>query len=143
MKWNKIIFFSKERFIKKILLNAYKRKSMLLKKKVFFNNIESQISVFWLRNNTDVINNLTNCYEIDYHMCFFINLVTQFNTFNHKIKFDIVIVNLNWNVTEIYESFPLNQRLDFVNVSHIFLFAPGTIKNFSIKLKNKVSVIGR
>ncbi len=133
MKWNNLKLL-REKYKKKIIRNSFLRQSLIRKNNLYIDNQETKIKVCWLKNNNYIQDYLYNYSEIDYHLCFLVNLRTNWSSINFKSKFDLVVVGLNWIVLKTYYSFPTNKNIELNQVCHIFLLTPGTIENYDIKV---------
>lgn len=124
----------REKYKKKMIRNSFLRQSLIRKNNLYIDNQETKIKVCWLKNNNYIQDYLYNYSEIDYHLCFLVNLRTNWSSINFKSKFDLVIVGLNWIILKTYYSFPTNRNIELNQVCHIFLLTPGTIENYDIKV---------
>ena len=82
--------------------------------------------------------------ELDYYTCYFINKKFTFNSLEFKIAFDLVMVDLNWNVKKLDPHFLPNQILPiFDKLHHIFVLSVNSIKALNIQLGDTVCVMSR
>lgn len=127
---------------KKLLQNSVKRKNNYLKHNLHINNIESKIKIFWLKNEQMINDQLVMLKELDYYLCYFINRQFTFNSLEFKMSFDLVIVDLSWNVQYLHPNFLPNQVLNPLDkLHHIFILAPNSIKALNIQLGDTVCVV--
>lgn len=119
---------ARKEFGLKMMQRSMMRKSKFLKKPLYLNSSKTKIKVRWLKNQSDIEDYLSNCLDIDYNQCFFLNLKKDFNTLNFLIDLDIVFVDLNWQVKKIYKSVkPNTKEIIFPSVGHMFVFCKNSI----------------
>lgn len=136
--------FSVENYKRNILRNHFSRKTHYLKHCLTINNLETKIRIFWLQNEQMINDQLVMLKELDYYTCYFINKKFTFNSLEFKIAFDLVMVDLNWNVKKLYPNFLPNQILPiFDKLHHIFVLSVNSIKALNIQPGDTVCVMSR
>ena len=118
---------AKREFKSKMIKNSIARKSKFLKHNLFINNSETSLKIQWLKNSQQVCDYLSTANELDYKNCYLISCQYSFNTIDFQIPMDIAIVDLNWNVIQIYKSLLPNKNIDFKKVGHVFVFAKNSL----------------
>lgn len=134
--WN-ILFEPKDYLKSKMIKNSIKRKSYYLKKYLHINNIETKIKIIWLKTPQMINDHLIRLNDLDYNLCYFINKQTDFNSYEFQIPFDVVIVNLFWEIVKIYPNFKPNSEIEHLNkLHHIFILAANSANALSLKLND-------
>lgn len=116
------------------IINSVKRKSIYLKNNLYINNVPSKLKIIWLKNNNSINEYLAPLFDIKYNECFFINCVISFNNYNFNSKFDLVILDLSWQVKHIIKNCKPNTiDLNFEKTSHIFVLPLNSVQILDIK----------
>ena len=116
------------------MINSIKRKSIYLKNNLYINNVLSKLKIIWLKNNNNINDYLAPLFDIKYNECFFINCVRSFSNYNFNSKFDLVIVDLSWQIKQIIKNCKPNTiDLNFEKISHIFVLPLNSVSILSIK----------
>lgn len=116
------------------IINSVKRKSIYLKNNLYINNVPSQLKIIWLKNNNSINEYLAPLFDIKYNECFFINCVISFNNYNFNSKFDLVILDLSWQIKHIIKNCKPNTiDLNFEKTSHIFVLPLNSVQILDIK----------
>lgn len=124
---------------KRWMINAAKRKSNFIKKNLYVNDQITNLRVGWLRSQDDIDNYLAPKNEFDYNVCYLINSIITFNNLNFNNTFDFVIVNLWWEVTNLFPNCKpgkLNIKLD--HVSHVIILPENGINQLNVKINSIV-----
>lgn len=134
-----VLLGSKSYLKLKMIKNSIKRKSYYLKNHLHINNIETKIKIIWLKTPQMINDNLVKLNDLDYNLCYFINRQTNFNSYEFQIPFDIVIVNLFWEVVKMYPNFkPNNEIEELSKTHHIFVLATNSINALSLKVNDRI-----
>lgn len=134
-----IPWINKENYKNAFIRNSIKRRQKFLKHNLYINNVESKVRVIWLKNQQMINDHLIMLKELDYYTCYFLNKQIEFDSFEFKISFDIVIVDFSWKVKYLYPNFTPNQQLNkFDKYHHIFVFSANSIIALNIKLDDIV-----
>lgn len=137
-------YFSDEEYKNRMIKNSIKRKDYFLKNYLFINNIKTKIKIIWLNNEQMVNDHLIMLTDLDYNLCYFINRQWFFNSFEFRMSFDVIVVDLAWNIVDLYQGFPINsQTSKFNKLSHIFVMAPNSINTLSLKIGDNICVMER
>lgn len=116
------------------IINSVKRKSIYLKNNLYINNVPSKLKIIWLKNNNSINEYLAPLFDIKYNECFFINCVISFNNYNFNSKFDLVILDLSWQIKHIIKNCKPNTiDLNFEKTSHIFVLPLNSVQILDIK----------
>lgn len=116
------------------IINSVKRKSIYLKNNLYINNVPSKLKIIWLKNNNSINEYLAPLFDIKYNECFFINCVISFNNYNFNSKFDLVILDLSWQIKHVIKNCKPNTiDLNFEKTSHIFVLPLNSVQILDIK----------
>lgn len=116
------------------IINSVKRKSIYLKNNLYINNVPSELKIIWLKNNNSINEYLAPLFDIKYNECFFINCVISFNNYNFNSKFDLVILDLSWQIKHVIKNCKPNTiDLNFEKTSHIFVLPLNSVQILDIK----------
>ena len=116
------------------IINSVKRKSIYLKNNLYINNVPSKLKIIWLKNNNSINEYLSPLFDIKYNECFFINCVISFNNYNFNSKFDLVILDLSWQIKHVIKNCKPNTiDLNFEKTSHIFVLPLNSVQILDIK----------
>lgn len=116
------------------IINSVKRKSIYLKNNLYINNVPSKLKIIWLKNNNSINEYLAPLFDIKYNECFFINCVISFNNYNFNSKFDLVILDLSWQIKHVIKNCKPNTiDLNFEKTSHIFVLPLNSVQILNIK----------
>lgn len=134
-------YFAKkhEGFKQKMIRQSMARRTQYLPHHLYVNNEETKLKIQRLKTDQQVCDQIAMLQELDYDHCYLICCLNRFNTIGFQIRFDLVVVDLKWIVTEIYESVNINwEGWEFKKPGHLFVMAVNTVQFLNIQVGDYV-----
>lgn len=140
-----MIFNNKDKnYYLKIKRNHFLKKSRGVYKFLYLDNEPINVLVTWLKTKKDVQEKLACWQGFNYDKCFLITNQYEFNTYNFLINVDIVNVDLNYKVKNIWTNVKPNTNLHFnESYGHIFIFKSNTIYSYGIEIDKTLFTASR
>lgn len=122
-------------FKQKMIRSSMARRTQFLNHHLYVNNEETKLKIQRLRTDQEICDQLATLQELDYDHCYLICRLNRFNTIGFQIRFDLVVVDLKWEVTEIYESVNINEKgWEFKKPGHLFVMAVNTVQFLNLQV---------
>ncbi len=135
-----MIFNSQDaKYYAKIQKKHFWQKSQGVSKFLYLNDEPLKVAVYWLKTQAEIDQKLACWQGFNYDKCFLITNKNQFQTTNFLINVDIVNVDLNYQIKNIWTNVSPNTKLTFLDsYGHLFIFCANSIKGYGLELNQKL-----